>query len=333
MKKLRGILAALSTPMTEKAHSIDVGRFRAHIDDMIQAGIHGVVPASGTGEYAYLNDDERYKLIEAGVKHVNGRVPVVAQTTAMSTQDVIERCKHAQGLGVDALMILPPYLEIPDERAIIRHYEFIARAVSTPIILYNVPSHAAEVTDDMFRELRAIENLDYIKDSSGDFSGLQKLIAVGGDVLTGIDSFAPYALLAGCKGMIWGAANFMPHECARLYDLIEADKIAEAFALWDSMKGIAMWLEGNRHDVRYLAGIKAAARLTGRDLGPARRPLPPVPGPARHDIRLALSTLPVNRSKEDHLVWRNWQEERDWLIQDHLGKSNNTAASQSGQEK
>ena len=181
--------------------------------------------------------------------------------------------------------------------------------------MYNVPAQAAPLTEDLYRKLIAVENLDYVKDSSGDIAGIQKLIAIGGKVLNGADPYAPYSLMAGSVGMIWGAANFMPNECVELYNLIDQGKLNEAMELWDCMKAICLWLWGNRHDIDYLTGVKAATRLTGREMGGTRKPLPPVPSAARHDIRLALSKLPVNRTKTDRLVWRDWQEERDWLIQ------------------
>ena len=317
MRKLTGIFAALCTPMDEHGQSIDLGRFRAHIDDMIEAGLHGLVLGSGTGEYAYLSPEERRQLIKEGANHTDGRVPTIAQTTALSTSECIENAKFAEDAGASALMILPPFLEPPKERGVIYHYTAIAKSVRIPIIMYNVPDQAAPLTEDLYRKLLAVENLDGVKDSSGDFTGLQKLIAIGGSVLNGSDPYAPYSLMAGCAGIIWGAANFMPHECAKLYDLIKAGDFAEAIELWHAMKAICLWLWENPHDVDYLTGVKAAARLTGRDLGGARKPLPPVPNGARHDIRLALSKLPVNRTKVERLVWRDWQEERDWLIQSY----------------
>ena len=77
---------------------------------------------------------------------------------------------------------------------------------------------------------------------------------------------------------------------------------------------------GNAFDVDYLTGVKAAARLTGRELGPCRKPLPPVPGPARQAMRMALAKLPYNAPINDRMVWRDWQEERDWLIQSYVRK-------------
>ena len=315
MTKLQGIFAAMCTPLDERGATVDLGRYKAHIDEMIEAGLHGIVLCSGTGEYAYLSDAEKAELIEVGARHVQGRVPTIAQTTALSTLDCISKARHAEQAGASAIMVMPPFLEPPGERGLLYHYEAIARSVGIAVVMYNVPGQAAPLTLDLYRRLLAIENLDYVKDSSGDFAELQRLIACGGGVLNGADPYAPYSLMAGCVGMIWGSANFMPHECAQLYDLLQAGKQAEALALWDAMKAICLWLWGNRHGVDYLTGVKAAARLTGRDMGSCRHPLPPVPGPARHDIRMALSKLPVNRTKAERLLWRDWQQERDWLIQ------------------
>ena len=318
MSQLKGVFAALCAPMDAAGEVIDLGKYRAHIDEMIEAGLHGIVLGSGTGEYAYLDDDEKRVLIAKGCTHVNGRVPTIAQTTALSTRECIENARFAESTGANALLIMPPFLEPPNERGVMYHYEAIAKSVSIPIVMYNVPAQAAPMTQDLYRCLLAIENLDYIKDSSGDISELQRLIGIGGHVFNGADPYAPYSLMAGATGMIWGAANFMPHECARLYDLIAAGELNEAVALWDTMKTICLWLWGNPHNIDYLTGVKAATRLTGRDMGGARKPLPPVPALARHDIRMALSKLPVNRTKAERLVWRDWQEERNWLIQSYL---------------
>ena len=295
MSQLKGIFAAMCTPFDSSGEHIDEGRYTAHIDELIEAGLHGLVLCSGTGEYAYLRDEERKRLIELGAKHVAGRVPTIAQTTALSTADCIEKTLLAQDAGVTAVMVMPPFLEAPGESGIVYHYEAIAKAVTIPIVMYNVPVQTCvDITPALYRQLIAIDNLDYIKDSSGDFAQLQNLIEIGGGVMSGVDPFAPYALMSGCVGMIWGGANFMPRECAKLYNLVSTGKYADALALWNTMKLISFWLWQNSFGVDYLTGVKEAARLTGRDLGPARRPLPPVPAPAREAMREAMSTLPTN---------------------------------------
>lgn len=321
MSELRGVFAALCTPFDESGEHLDEGRYEAHIDEMIDSGLHGLVLCSGTGEYAYLRDAERDRLIELGARRVDGRVPTIAQTTALGTADTVERARRAEGAGVSALMVMPPFLEPPNERGVMYHYEAIAKAVSIPIVMYNVPAQSGvDITPDLYRRLVAIENLDYIKDSSGDFARLQKLVAIGGGVFCGADPLAPYALMAGACGMIWGAANAMPHECARLYDLVAAGKLADVLALWDRMKAACLFLWENDFGLDYLSGAKAAARLTGRDMGPTRKPLPPITAPARNALRMALAHLPDNPAKTDRLVWRDWLDERDWLVQSYLNR-------------
>jgi len=319
MTDLRGIFAAMCTPFDKSGEQMDEGRYTAHIDELIEAGLHGLVLCSGTGEYPYLRDAERQRLIELGASHVDGRVPTIAQTTALSTADCIEKAKRAEAAGAAALMVLPPFLEPPNERGVLFHYENIAKAVSIPIVMYNVPAQSGvDVTPDLYRRLIAIENLDYIKDSSGDLARLQKLAAVGGGVLCGADPLAPFALMAGAVGMIWGAANFMPHECVQLYDLISTGRHAEALGLWEQMRPVCLFLWENDLGVDYLTGVKAATRLSGRDMGPARRPLPPVTSAARTALRTGLARLPVNGVTPSRLVWRDWLEERDWLVQSYL---------------
>jgi 4-hydroxy-tetrahydrodipicolinate synthase len=312
MTQLRGIFAAMCTPFDATGEHINEAAYLAHIDRMIDSGLHGLVLCSGTGEYAYLRPEEKKLLIERGARHVDGRVPTIAQTTALSTAETVELALHAEGCGVSALMVMPPYLEAPGERGILFHYETIARTVAIPVVMYNLPGQTGvDITPSLYRKLIAIDHLDYIKDSTGNFPRLQQLIQVGGGVLSGVDPLAPWALMAGATGMIWGAANFMPRQCVALCNLIAAGKHAEALALWDAMKSIALWLWENDQGVDYLTGVKAATRLSGVDMGPARRPLPPVPAKARAAIGQALSSLPDGPFSAERLAWCERLDTRD----------------------
>ncbi len=272
-KELTGVLAALCTPFDESGENVDESAMFGHIDAMIEAGVHGIVLCAGTGEFAYLRENEKRRIIEVCTRHINGRVPVVVQTSAINTGETIERSKHAEGVGVDALMILPPYFEGPGEAGVMHHFERIAGAVSTPIVLYNIPQHSGfDVTPALFSRLLEFDNVEYIKDSKGDMIGLQELVATGGKVLSGADPLAPFAIMAGCVGLIWGAANVMPRETVALYDLLTSGRHVEALALWAKMAPA---------NLRFWAGvynleIKAAANLRGYALGPLREPgMPP----------------------------------------------------------
>lgn len=291
MTELKGIFAAMTTPLDDSGETIDEGRYRDHIDHLIESGLHGLVLCSGTGEYAYLRPEERRWLIEEGVRHVDGRVPTVAQTTELGTATCVENAKAAEGAGASAIMVMPPYLEPPGPDGVFLHYEAIAKAVSIPVVMYNVPAQAAPLSEDLYRRLLEVPGLDYVKDSSGELATLQGFIGIGGKVLCGIDSYAPYALMEGAVGMIWGATNFMPRECATLYDLIAAGDLNGAMALWARMRPVCLWLLSNSHDVDYLTGVKAATGLAGHPMGPHRRPLTAPSDAAMRELAQAMEHL------------------------------------------
>ena len=266
-KELKGVLAALCTPFDESGEHLAEGKLCAHIDRMIEAGVHGIVLCAGTGEFAFLREDEKRWIIELGTRHIDGRVAVIAQTSAINTADAIERAKHAEGAGADALMILPPYFEGPGEAGTIRHYERIAAAVSTPMVLYNIPQVAGfEITPALFERFLELDNVEYVKDSKGDLVSQQELVATGGKVLSGADPIAPFAIMAGSVGWIWGAVNVMPHESVQLYNLLVADRHAEALALWRRMAPLNIYFWYGVYNML----VKEAANLRGFDLGPVR---------------------------------------------------------------
>ena len=204
-KELRGVLAALCTPFDETGEHLAEAKLCAHIDRMIEAGVHGIVLCAGTGEFAFLREDEKRRIIELGTRHIDGRVAVIAQTSAVNTADAIERAKHAEGAGADALMILPPYFEGPGEAGTVKHYERIAAAVKTPIVLYNIPQVVGfEITPALFEQFLTLDNVEYVKDSKGDLVSQQELVATGGKVLSGADPIAPFAIMAGQRRLDLG---------------------------------------------------------------------------------------------------------------------------------
>ncbi len=288
MTELHGVVAALVTPFDESGERLDEAGLRNHLDSMLEADVHGIVLCAGTGEFAYLSEDEKTRILEIGIRHVDGRVPMVAQTSAIATSDTIEKSKRAEGLGADALMILPPYFEGPGTDGVLYHYEQIGKAVSLPIVLYNIPQHSGfDITPEIYARLLEFDHVEYIKDSKGDLINLQALVATGGKVLSGADPLAPYALMAGSVGWIWGAANAMPRETVELYDLIANGRHVEALELWRRMAPANrfFWSHG------YNVGVKQATNYMGRPVGPCRKPALPLTEAEWAELKAALEPL------------------------------------------
>jgi 4-hydroxy-tetrahydrodipicolinate synthase len=270
MVDLAGINLAMQTPMHPDG-SIDYARWEALIDIYIDAGVHGLVLGAGTGQHPYLTREECDQLFETGAARVNGRCNLICQTSALVVDEVLDRSRHAQALGADALMVLPPYLEGPeDDDGLFEFYRQVDAAVDVDIIGYNIPQTTGiGISIDLFKRLNQLDHFNYIKDSAGDLTTHQEYIATGYPVLNGCDPTSVFAFIAGATGCIWGGANYMPHECVKLYNLVASGDHSAAMALWQKMIPSLLYIWRGQ----YIPKVKAACRLRGFDGGGVRAPL------------------------------------------------------------
>jgi 4-hydroxy-tetrahydrodipicolinate synthase len=278
----------MQTPMDADG-SIDYARWEELIDIYIDAGVHGLVLGAGTGQHPYLTQQECNRLYEIGAARINRRCKLICQTSALVLDELLERSKHAEGLGADALMILPPYLEGPeDDDGLFAFYKAIDSAIETDIIGYNIPQTTGiGISVDLFKRLNQIEHFNYIKDSAGDLSRQQEYLATGYKVLNGCDPNTVFSFIAGAQGCIWGGANYMPRESVRLFELVTSGDITGAMELWSRMIPSLLYIwKGN-----YVAKVKAASRLRGFDGGGVRAPLQDLSANEMQELMACLEPL------------------------------------------
>lgn len=277
MRDLRGIVVPFTTPFTAD-EELDLHTANALIDRLIDAGVHGLIILGDTGEFFALTSDERLRFTEATFKHINGRVPVVIQPSALSTREAVMYARHAANLGADALMLLPPYYRSTTESETYAHYAAVAEATDLPVICYCLPQAGAEVmTPEFIGRLAQIETIRYVKDSTGIVARIRQIRAASSDslkVFVGGDTITYDGLVAGAVGSIWGCANFMPSQAVKLYSLVcEKGDLVAARKLWETIFPLCDFAERNT----YASSVKAALQLVGLDIGPPRRPALPLP--------------------------------------------------------
>ncbi|WP_343082455.1 dihydrodipicolinate synthase family protein [Ostreiculturibacter nitratireducens] len=270
MADLKGVNLAMQTPFDGEG-AIDFATYEKLIEDYIAAGVQGLVLGAGTGQHPYLTEAECTRLYETGIRQVAGRVNVICQTSALNMDEVIRRSQHAERAGADALMILPPYLEGPaDDDGLYDFYRELDAAVGIDIVGYNIPQATGiAVSVPLLERLKGLRNYRWIKDSAGDFTTHQEYLQTGIDVLNGCDTTTFAALMAGTKGVIWGAANYMPREAAELFSLITAREFEAALVLWQKMLPSLLFIWRNP----YVPAVLRAAQLRGFGTGNVRRPL------------------------------------------------------------
>ena len=235
MKKLNGVCVPVSSVFDGTGETIDPGKMKALVDRMLDAGVLIVLAIGGTGEFPYLRWNERKELAAA--------------------------------------MVLPPYFEGPHMDGVYDHFEKVASAVDIPIMVYNIPQCSnIDITPDFFKRLLEIDNIEYIKDSTGDIVRIQELLRTGGSVFNGGDPITFQSLLAGCPGCVWGAVNAIPREAVELFNLVTTGKLAEANALWQRILPSQLFLWSHP----YNPAVKAASQMMGHDIGQCRLPQQPL---------------------------------------------------------
>ena len=213
---------AIITPF--KDGKIDFEALGNIIEFQITNNTDAIIICGTTGECSTLTDDEHRDAIKFTVDKVAGRVPVIAGTGSNDTAYAISLSKHAESLGVDALLCVTPYYNKATVSGLIRHFTAIADAVSCPIILYNVPSRTGcNITMPVYKALAKHPNIVGVKEASGNISAIAQLFAECGDdfdIYSGNDDQIVPILSLGGKGVISVLANPMPqetHDICRLY--------------------------------------------------------------------------------------------------------------------
>ena len=266
-----GANVAIITPFNE--NGVDYDRFGKLIDFQIENGINAITVCGTTGESATLSHEEHCKVIEYSVKKVAGRVPVIAGTGSNDTSYALELSKFAEDCGVDGLLMVTPYYNKTTQSGLIKHYTYVADRVSKPIILYSVPSRTGvSFKADTYAELSKHENINGIKEASGDFSLVAETLSKCGDnmfIWSGNDDQVVPLMSLGAVGVISVTANIVPDVVAKMCkfcldgDFKSAAKLQlDYFDITDSL-----FCEVNP------IPVKTALKLMGLDNGLLRMPL------------------------------------------------------------
>ena len=285
----KGAYTALVTPF--KDGKINYNKMAELIEFQINEGIDGLVVCGTTGESATLSDKEKRRLIKFTVETVNGRVPVIAGTGSNNTIHTIKLSKFAEKVGVDGLLLVTPYYNKSSQKGLIAHFKTISESVTTPCILYNVPSRTGvNLLPDAVAKLADVENIVGIKEAGGNFSQLLELMAkVPKDfiVLSGNDDSIVPLLSIGGKGVISVLSNIYPkdtHNMCQAFFLGETNYAKELQLRYANLIK-ALFIEPNPMPV------KDAMIILDMDVGNTRLPLEEVSDDTHEILKSVLYEL------------------------------------------
>jgi 4-hydroxy-2-oxoglutarate aldolase len=290
--ELTGVFAPIPTPIDD-ADAVAPAKLRAPFARWLRSPLSGFVALGSNGEAALLEEDESDRLIAAVREIVPSGRPLIVGAGRESTRATVAAATRAAALGGDFVLVRTPgfFKAQMTSQAFIDHYTAVADAAPVPVLLYNFTAlTGVELPIDAVTALADHPNVVGMKESGGDLARMGRLLASKPayfTLLAGSAATFHTAVSMGANGGILALACVLPEACSRLYELTIARRVDEAHALQQQLFPIAQ-LVGSVHGV---AGLKAALKLVGCDVGPPRRPLRAVSPDAVAAITEALARV------------------------------------------
>lgn len=297
IRPFRGVYPPLITPF-DATGGIDERALRDHVDFMIRGGVDGMCAGSSTGEFMNLTLEEWKRTLRIVMEQTAGRVPLLAGGADMSTAATIDRCRFAEQLGFNGLLVISPWYQVHTQREVYAHFRAIRETVSIPIMIYNNPPVTGiRLSVELVAQLVEEGIVQYLKDADSDPYALSRLRLRLGDKLHlfyGHDNNALGAFAFGATGWVSGTANFCPelwskfvHICIDDGDFVKARQMW--YRLLPFVEIATVGQNGERPD--WIAVIKRGLELRGRKVGTVRRPMLPLTDDVDAKLREIVSAL------------------------------------------
>lgn len=294
----QGVFPAATTQF-HSDQTLDVPATLAHLDFLIESGVHGLIMLGTVGENCSLDSAEKIELLRAATEHVGGRVPVLSGVAEYTTAGAQRMAEAAQQAGVDGLMVLPAMVYKSDARETVAHFRSVAAATDLPVMVYNNPvSYSVDILPKTFEELADEPKLVAIKESSENvrrITDLKNLLQDRFLLFCGVDDLVLESVLLGAIGWVSGLVNAFPAENRLLWDLATSGRWEEALRVYRWYTPL-LHLDTHPKLVQY---IKLAMQECGVGRETVRAPRLPLVGQEREEvlqiIRRALRTRPDPR--------------------------------------
>ena len=289
-----GCHVPLITPFKDD-YSLDEAGLRRLVNYFIEEEkCDGLVPCGTTGESPTLSNAEHDRVIEIVIDEAQGRVPVMAGTGSNSTEEAIQRTRHAEHAGAAASLQVCPYYNRPTQDGILAHFEAIAKATRLPLFIYNIPSRTGRLIEaKTMIALSKIDNIIGMKDACGDMMITMDIMRATRQsskkfyVLCGEDALTFSMMGLGGDGGIMAVANVIGKEYYQMIHLMLEGKTDQAREIHYKTLPVvrALFIESNP------APAKEAMNMMGLPAGKLRLPLVSLRPESRETLRKTLVQL------------------------------------------
>lgn len=232
MKNFKATMTALITPFKDGA--VDFASLESLVRHQVKNGVEGFVINGTTAESPTLTDAERKDIFTAVRSLVGANFPLIMGTGSNSTARTEELSEKSEEWGADAILVVVPYYNKPPQRGLVKHFTEVAKSVSIPVLLYNVPGRTiTSLALESIVELSRVQNIVGIKEASGNIEFDKEIIHNTSPefvMLSGDDGTYVDFLKAGGHGVISVASHVIPKEMVSWKKLVQGGQYEEAKA-------------------------------------------------------------------------------------------------------
>ena len=287
-----GVFPAATTQF-DAALEVDLTATRGVQKTLLEEGVHGLVLMGTVGEGNSLSAEEKRNVLHGAVAVAEGRVPVIAGVSELTTAAAVRFACEAERIGATGLMVLPAMVYVPTPAELEYHFRAVAGATALPIMLYNnPPSYRVNIDLATLARLAEVPTIVALKESAPDPRRFTDLINAFGERFTlfaGLDDLVFEGMTLGAKGWVSGLTNAFPAESLLLYEALRTGDLERARSIYRWFMPL-LHLDAE-HDL--VQSIKLAEQMMGRGTERVRPPRLPLAGERR-----AAVTAMIERARD-----------------------------------
>jgi dihydrodipicolinate synthase/N-acetylneuraminate lyase len=300
-----GVYAAMLTPFDTNGR-VNIKTVSKMVDFFVEKGVDGIFPVSNVGEFIQISEEDKRCFVDAVIASAGGRVKVTPGISSPNPRQAIAFGKYCLQASADAVVISAPYYYKYPPELVEGYLSQVAKGLDLPVILYNVPSFANEISIDSLIRMLEIENIVAIKESSGNTANLQNILnCVDGlnrdfRVMVGWEEMLLSALTVGAHGCMVASGGILPELMTAILRHYQMNQIEQAAHI---QRLVARATEEMKK-VFFPYGYKLGMQARGFDMGPFIIDIPATYAPHLQDQQKKIAETIDEVIQDTQLLFR-----------------------------
>lgn len=266
------VITTMATPF-DQYNQVNMESLRKLILHLIRHESSAIVVTAAAGEAPVLSVTERLRIWETAVDFAGPVVSVIASVGTNSTRRTLNNIKLAEEVGMDGLVIVTPYYNLPTQKGLIAHFKQAAQSTDLPILIHNAPQRTGIGLElETIAELMEEKNIIGLVDCAPNLELLNHVKVIAPprfSIYTGDERLYLENLKSGGCGVVGTASHVTGIQMAQIFELFKKGRLSEAQALDKRLHPVYDEISRNPEP----ASIKAILNSMGMEAGSLRLPL------------------------------------------------------------